>query len=169
MKKLNHAARKRSAHAAREFIRGAGTGALMRANRILRTSLKAALAAGVLGVLVPGMAVPLVVGIAGVSCGALTYAGFQMAAAGLHRLVNKGIPEAPGHNRPAQRLGRKVLAATAVTAALGVEVTASFGVAAASYIASQRILRSLPLQQHNPKLQRPDYLREAKMRGPQPA
>lgn len=148
----SRATRRKVSHTFREFLRGAGTGAKQRGSKHMSRWGVGVLAGVVGAILVP----PLTGVIALVAVAALpgiaAYKLVQRSAALAHRVANKGIPEAPNHNRKAQAWGRRVTNAFAVVAFIGTSgVTAGF-IAATAALHSEPV-RFVPQQ----KQQRPRH------------
>lgn len=130
-----YAKRRQAWHLCREFIRGAGTGAQARTKKVFSTYGKILLAGVAIAVIWPALAAPVLIGGVAIGVGTAAYAVCNGVAAGLHRWANKGIPEAPNHDRRMQRWGRRTaivasaaahIAATGITAgALSVAATSS--------------------------------------------
>lgn len=117
MKLMSYAKRRQASHIVREFLRGAGEGGNKRAVRPLKAFKYFAIASVISGLLVPGIIPALVVANLAYGVGALAYAGVNKTAVIAHRIANKGIPEAPNHNRRAQYWGYKSVRAVAATVA----------------------------------------------------
>lgn len=118
----SRAKRRQASHLFREFLRGAGAGALDRGSKLRRRWGLGALVGIGAAVLAPHLAgTVLLLGVSS-AAGVVAYLSVQAVAAVAHRVANKGIPEAPNHNRKAQKWGRRV---TKVVAGAGFVVVTS--------------------------------------------
>lgn len=145
----SRATRRQISHTFREFLRGAGTGALARGDKVRRTWGLCTLIGVGAALLAPHLAGFVLLGATSTLAGVAAYMSVQGAAALAHRVANKRVPEAPHHNRKAQRWGKRTAAVVAVTSAIGATAfTAGFvfytGMAGVSTSPTQQFKRHAP-------------------------
>ncbi len=145
----SYAKRRQASHLFREFLRGAGAGALDRGSKLRRRWGLGVLVGIGAAVLAPHLAgTVLLLGVSS-AAGVVAYMGVQAVAAVAHRVANKGIPEAPNHNRKAQAWGRRVTTATAAVGFIvATGVTAGF-----TLVAGSSVERSAPQFRYPPPRQ----------------
>lgn len=121
--------RRQASHTVREFLRGAGQGAIARANRTSPYVKIGGFAALAVAILLPlPITLPLMIVAAGAYAGTAAYCAIHVLAAVGHRVANKGIPEAPSHNRKAQKWGRNTAQALALASAATAFAAVSGGI-----------------------------------------